>query len=109
MQVSILKPHIFQGRLLEGHAYYLHYLEVKPARNCFRSADHTIEAWLTKWTDITEITLQKPYLAMLTSLGRSRACLRMLLIRQLERMREFVVNSFFTIANQVLARIVCSR
>jgi hypothetical protein len=54
--VSISKPHIFQGRLLKGHAYYLNYLEVKPARDSFRAADHTIEAWLTKWTDITEIT-----------------------------------------------------
>ncbi|KAM0865940.1 hypothetical protein ACQ4PT_042946 [Festuca glaucescens] len=58
MQGSIAKDHIerFRGRLLEGHAYYLHYLEVKQARDAFRSVEHGFEAWLTKWTDIVEIT-----------------------------------------------------
>jgi hypothetical protein len=82
MQVSLSKPHIekFQGRLLEGHAYYLHYMEVKPAGDSFRAADHTLEAWLTKWTDITEITPVPKTLLRYVTDRTYLAYLRMLLI-----------------------------
>jgi hypothetical protein len=49
MQASVPRNHIekFKGRLVEGHAYYLHYLEVKQARDTFRVVDHLFEAWFT--------------------------------------------------------------
>lgn len=42
MQGSRAKNHIekFRGRLVEGHAYYLHYLDVKQGRDTFRAVDH---------------------------------------------------------------------
>jgi hypothetical protein len=57
-QGSIARNHVerFKGRLVKGHAYYLHYLEVREARDTFRAVDHSFEAWLTKWTEITEIS-----------------------------------------------------
>jgi hypothetical protein len=58
MQASVPRNHIekFKGRVVEGHAYYVHYLEVKQARDTFRFSDHFFEAWLTKWTEVTEIS-----------------------------------------------------
>ena len=59
MQGWIPKAHYprFSERLLECHAYYIHYfeVEVKKARDAYRVVDHSFEVWLTKWTRIIEI------------------------------------------------------
>ena len=56
MYVSVAKPHLDKsvGKLREGQAYYLNYLEVKEARDSYRAVDNCFEAWLTKWTEVTE-------------------------------------------------------
>ena len=49
MYVSVAKPHLekFIGKLREGQAYYLNYLEIKEARDSYRVLDNSFEAWFT--------------------------------------------------------------